>query len=231
MAKRRRVANLLALALLAILAPGSPMHPYEMANVLRRTGKERDMKIKWGSLYTVVQNLEKHGFIATVGSDRDGRRPERTVYTITDAGRAELRDWVRELVQVPEPELSRFEAALSVLGVLPPDEVTELLATRLGTLDADIAGLRAELAGAATYVPRVFLIETEYAVAMREAEAAWVRSLLKELTDGTLPDMALWRDYHETGRPPPQWTQLLETRLLEKEATDGKDDPEDPGDP
>lgn len=209
MAKRRRVGNLLALALLAILAPGTPMHPYEMASVLRRTGKERDMKIKWGSLYTVVQNLEKHGFITTVGSDRDGRRPERTVYAVTDAGRAELRDWVRELVEVPEPELSRFEAALSVLGVLPPDEATELLAARLRALDEDIAGLRAELAGA-TYLPRIFLIETEYAVAMREAEAAWVRSLLKELADGTLPGIAQWRDYHETGRPPPQWTQLLE---------------------
>jgi len=208
MAKRRRVGNLLGLALLAILAPGSPMHPYEMANMLRRTGKERDMKIKWGSLYTVVQNLEKHGFIAAVGSDRDGRRPERTVYAITDAGRAELRDWVRELVGVPEPELSRFEAALSVLGVLPPDEVTELLDERLRALDADIAGLRAELAQA-THIPRIFLIETEYAVTMRAAEAAWVRSLLTELADGTLPGIAQWRDYHETGQPP-QWIEMLE---------------------
>ena len=210
MAKRRRVGNLLGLALLAILAPGSPMHPYEMANMLRRTGKERDMKIKWGSLYTVVQNLEKHRFIATVGSDRDGRRPERTVYAITDAGRAELRDWVRELVGVPEPELSRFEAALSVLGVLPPDEVTELLDERLRALDADIAGLRADLAQATPHVARIFLIETEYAVTMREAEAAWVRSLLKELADGTLPGVAQWRDYHETGQPPPQWIEMLE---------------------
>src|SRR5436190_22884756 len=121
MAKRRRVGNLLALALLAILAPGSPMHPYEMANVLRRTGKERDMKIKWGSLYTVVQNLQKHGLIEATGSNREGRRPERTVYAITDAGRAEIRDWLHELVADPEPEPRRFEAALSVLGVLPPD--------------------------------------------------------------------------------------------------------------
>jgi DNA-binding PadR family transcriptional regulator len=100
-AKRRKVGNMLALALLALLVPGQPMHPYEMASVLRRTGKERDMKIKWGSLYTVVQNLEKHGFIAATGSNREGRRPERTVYAITDAGRAEIRDWLHELVADP----------------------------------------------------------------------------------------------------------------------------------
>jgi DNA-binding PadR family transcriptional regulator len=207
-AKRRSVRNLLALGLLALLFPGTPMHPYEMANLLRRTGKEQDMKIKWGSLYTVVQNLEKHGFIKAVSSDREGRRPERTVYTITDAGRAELRDWLRELVGTPEPELSRFEAALSVLGVLPPDEATNLLAERLRALEAGIAAQRALLANS-SQVPRLFLVEAEYALAMREAEAAWVRSLWKELTEETLPGIAEWRAYHETGGPPPEWTKLL----------------------
>jgi DNA-binding PadR family transcriptional regulator len=202
------VSNLLALGLLALLFPGTPMHPYEMANLLRRTGKEQDMKIKWGSLYTVVQNLEKHGFIRAVSSDREGRRPERTVYTITDAGRAELRDWLHELVGTPEPELSRFEAALSVLGVLPPDEATNLLAERLRALEAGIAAQRALLADSG-HVPRLFLVEAEYALAMREAEAAWVRSLWKELTEETLPGIAEWRAYHETGGPPPEWTKLL----------------------
>src|SRR3954452_20859240 len=77
MAKRRKVGNLLALGLLALLVPGGPMHPYEMATMLRRTGKEQDLSIKWGSLYTVVGNLEKHGFIAAVDTARAGRRPER----------------------------------------------------------------------------------------------------------------------------------------------------------
>ena len=54
MAKRRRVNNLLGLAVLAFLMPGRPIHPYELAAMLRRTGKERDMKIKWGSFYTVI---------------------------------------------------------------------------------------------------------------------------------------------------------------------------------
>ncbi len=209
MAKRRKVSNVLALALLALLMPGQPMHPYQMVNVLRRTGKERDMKIKWGSLYTVVQNLEKHGYIEATGSDREGRRPERTVYAITDAGWAELKDWLRELVAEPESEYPRFQAALSVLGVLPPDEATGLLEQRLRALDDDIAGKRSMLDEQSSYVARGFLIEAEYALAMREAEAAWVRSLLTEITDGTIPGLAEWRELHETGRAPAQWTQML----------------------
>ncbi len=209
MPRRRKVGNLLALGLLGLLASGTPMHPYQMATLLRRTGKEQQMQIKWGALYPVGQNLEKHGFIEATGSDREGRRPERTVYAITDAGRAELRDWLHELVGVPEPELSRFEAALSVLGVLPPDEAIALLEERLRALEASVAEHRTLLDGARPHIARIFLIESECALAMREAEASWVRSLVKELADGTLPGIDQWREYHRTGRPPAEWTQLL----------------------
>ena len=208
-AKRRKVGNLLALALLALLAPGAPMHPYQMVSVLRRTGKEHDMKIKWGSLYTVVQNLEKHGFIAATDSRREGRRPERTVYAITEAGRAELTDWLRELVAEPEPEYPRFKAALSVLGALHPDEAETLLRRRLSALQTSIADQRSMLAEAAD-VPRIFLIEGEYAVAMCEAEAAWVRSLVTQLEHGTLPGVAEWRRYHDEGAIQPEWLRMLE---------------------
>jgi DNA-binding PadR family transcriptional regulator len=210
MSSRRRVHNLLALGLLALLVPGRPMHPYEMATVLRRTGKEQDLKIKWGSLYTVVGNLEKHGLIQAVETGRSGRRPERTRYAITDAGRAELHDWMRELVADPAKEQPRFAAALSVLGVLPPDEAAQLLELRLLALDAEIEAQRAALARHAADVPRLFLIESEYAQAIRAAEAAWIRSLLADLADGTLPGLDGWRAWHETGGTPPGWTALLE---------------------
>src|ERR1700716_2624316 len=121
------------------------MHPYEMASLLRTRGKEQDMNIKWGSLYTVVQNLEKHGFLEATESVRQGGRPERTIYRITDAGREELQDWLRELVSTPEREHPRFVAGLSLLAALPPDEATSLLQQRLGLLETEIAGQREAL--------------------------------------------------------------------------------------
>jgi DNA-binding PadR family transcriptional regulator len=218
-AKRRKVGNLLALALLALLVPGRPMHPYEMAVLLRRTGKEQDMRIKWGSLYTVVQNLEKHGFITAVDTGRSGRRPERTRYAITEAGVAELHDWMRELVADPERDHPRFAAALSVLGVLPPDEATTLLRERLRRLEQDIETERAELARVGAEVPRLFLIETEYALAIRAAEADWITSLLAELTEGSLPGLDDWRRWHDTGSAPPGWTQLMEEMEMGEETS------------
>jgi DNA-binding PadR family transcriptional regulator len=207
-AQRRKVGNMLGLAVLSAVA-GRPMHPYEMASVLRARGKDDDMKLKWGSLYTVVGNLEKHGFIEAVESGRQGGRPERTVYRITDAGYGEMADWVRELIGVPEPEFPRFKAGLSVMGVLSPDEVTALLLERIALLEKRVAHLRATLAEHGD-VPRVFLIETEYDLAMHEAEAAWVRAMLAEFTDGSLPGLAEWREFHRTGAVPPELADLAE---------------------
>jgi DNA-binding PadR family transcriptional regulator len=200
-AKRRAVGNMLALAVLATVIE-RPMHPYEIASLLRERGKDQDMRIKWGSFYTVVQNLERHGFLEMVETVRAGARPERTVYRITDAGRAELEDWLRELIAYPEREPPKFEGALSVVGVLPPDEVISLLRQRLERLESQLGAQRAALEGFAGEVPRLFLVEAEYDLAIREAEANWVRGLLGELTSGTMPGLAQWRAWHASGRPP-----------------------------
>jgi DNA-binding PadR family transcriptional regulator len=207
--KRRRVGSMLALAVLAVVQE-RPLHPYEMASVLRARGKDQDMPIKWGSLYTVVANLEKHGLIEVAGSERAGARPERTVYRSTEAGRAELVDWVRELIGTPEREQPRFEAGLSVLGVLPPAEAIELLRARRSALQSQVDGARAALAGTAGEVPRLFLVEDEYDLAIRTAELTWLDGLLAELADGTLPGMDLWQSWHDTGEVPAELTELAD---------------------
>jgi DNA-binding PadR family transcriptional regulator len=205
MAEKRKVANLMALAVLATVVQG-PMHRYEMASVMRARGKDRDMNIKWGSLYTVVQNLERNGYLEAIGVTRQGARPERTVYQITDAGRDELIAWTRELLAEPEAEHTRFIAGLSVLAVLAPQDVTELLRARLERLTRSVEDMTALLTEAA-HVPRLFLIEDEYRIAMTRAEADWVRSLLDELTTGKFPHLDAWRRFHETGQMPTEFAK------------------------
>ncbi|PZG15196.1 PadR family transcriptional regulator [Micromonospora craterilacus] len=209
MAKRRKVNNLMALAVLSVLVQ-RPMHPYEIASALRGWGKDQDMPIKWGSLYTVVGNLDKHGFITAVESVRAGRRPERTVYRITDAGRAELVDWARELLATPMAEYPRFRAGLSVLAAVHPDEAADLLRQRLSQVVENITAARAALAEHSTEVPRLFLIESEYDLAMRKAEAAWIRAVLAEFDSGTFPGLDQWRAFHETGEIPAELAALAE---------------------
>src|ERR687893_345322 len=138
---QRKVNNLLGLAVLSYLSQ-APMHPYELGRTLREHGDARSIKFNHGSLYMVVQQLEKAGFVTARETFREGQRPERTVYAITDAGRRELRDWLRELVEEPKHEYPHFVAALSLIGALPPDEVVELLRIRLRKLGDERAATR-----------------------------------------------------------------------------------------
>jgi DNA-binding PadR family transcriptional regulator len=186
----------MGLAILAVLTQ-QPMHPYEIASSLRATGKDQDMEIKWGSLYTVVANLEKHGLIDAVESSRQGKRPERTVYRITDAGRTELVDWTSELIGEPQHERPRFKAGLSVIGVLPPADAIRLLNERKQKLEAEVAQAREALAGYAGQTPRLFLVEAEYELAIREAEARWTGRFVAELEAGTFPDLRMWQEFHD----------------------------------
>ncbi|HEY3033910.1 MAG TPA: PadR family transcriptional regulator [Streptosporangiaceae bacterium] len=203
MAGRRAVSNPLALAVLVQLCEG-PMHPYEMAATMRSRGKERSIRLNYGSLYTVVNNLARHGLIEAAGAGREGRRPERTVYRITEAGRKELDDWMAELVAVPVKEYPQFEAALSELPVLSPGRALELLRDRVSALEQAIAHDRAELAGL-TWLPRLFMLEAEYHLAMREAELTWVRGLVTELEDRTFPGLDGWQHVHDTHEWPAEF--------------------------
>jgi DNA-binding PadR family transcriptional regulator len=213
MAQKRKVENLLALAVLATVYQ-RPMHRYEMASMMRARGKDQDMDIKWGSLYTVVQNMEKHGFLEAIGNTRQGARPERTIYQITQAGKREMLDWTRELISTPQPEHPKFVAGLSAMAALPPQEVITLLRTRLATLADSITAQRAELAECGKDVPRLFLVENEYTVAILEAESNWVHSLLDELTSGAHPDLAMWQAWHTTGDTPHELVELSERGAL-----------------
>ena len=225
MAKRRKVGNLLALSLLSLLAQ-QPMYPYEMAQTLRARGKDQNFTINWGSLYTVVANLAKYGFIEETGTVREGKQPERTTYQITERGLAELRDWLTELLTVPEDERGGFVTALSEAGILPPDEVIGLLTARLTTLDKANVSQQDNLTRWIERLPRLLLIEAEYQLAMRVAQSNWLRGLLTELVEGTISGMDSWRRMHETGKLPPEFEELdeLAKRGWDETPPDGVDD-------
>ncbi len=192
MAKRRTVANPLALAVLAELLLG-PLHPYEIGRRLKEHGKDRNIKYNRGSLYMVVDQLTKAGFISAQETVRDTQRPERTVYALTGDGRDELYDWLRELVAQPRHEYPQFGVALSLLSVISPPEAVELLEQRRSALTAESDEIRAAVRAAGeSGVAWVFLVEEEYRLALLEAESRFVAGLVESLRQ---PDyVRAWQD-------------------------------------
>jgi len=193
---RAHPSNPLALAVLALLFE-RPMHPYEMAALLKQRHKEDSIKLRYGSLYTVIALLLKRRMIAAKETAREGRRPERTVYEITAAGRDELHDWMADLVGMPVKEYPQFESALSLLPILPPDEALALLRQREKLIEQSVAVLAGQIAGiSAQNFPPLFLVETEYRLALMKAEQAFVAELIGRIESGWGP-LALWRGFHQ----------------------------------
>jgi DNA-binding PadR family transcriptional regulator len=184
--KRELPRTPLALAVMNLLAE-APMHPYEMKSKMKERGHDQVIRLKGGSIYDTVERLEQGGFIEAQTTSREGRRPERTVYAITDAGREEIMAWLRELLAQPVNEYPQFGAALAFFAALDKDEVVRLLKVRIALLDGQAAGDDKQLK---TFLdmglPRLFLIEGEYAVAMKRAERDWVRQLIEDIEGGRL---------------------------------------------
>jgi DNA-binding PadR family transcriptional regulator len=194
---KRKVSNPLALAVLACLFE-RPMHPYEMAATLRERHKDDSIKLNYGSLYSVVESLKTHQLIVELEMAREGRRPERTVYRLTDAGRLELIDWLSELLCRPGREFTRFEAGLSLMPVLGPEDVVRLLEERCRRLEAEIGSYEATRQQiTANKLPRLFWVEAEYRAALREAELRFTRSLIADISSGSLEGSDVWRGFHQ----------------------------------
>ncbi|HWC36282.1 MAG TPA: PadR family transcriptional regulator [Mycobacteriales bacterium] len=197
MATRRRVSNPLALAVLGCLAE-RPMHPYEISTTLRSRGKEQSIKLNYGSLYSVVESLVKHGLIRPQATTREGRRPERTVYEITEAGTSEFEEWLAELLSTPVRDFTSLEAALSLMPGLPPDEVARLLEDRAVRLRIELGALDAgQQVSDEMGLPELFTIESRYRHAILSAELDFVVDLAKRIRSSKLGGTKLWRRIHE----------------------------------
>ncbi|HWF41966.1 MAG TPA: PadR family transcriptional regulator [Acidothermaceae bacterium] len=196
MARRQR-SNPLALAVLACLVE-RPMHPYEISTTLRSRGKELSIKLNYGSLYSVVESLEKHGLIRARETTREGRRPERTVYEITDAGEIECEDWLAELISVPVREFTSLEAGLSLLPLLEPNEAARLLDERAERLRIDQRGIDAAHAEAKSMqLPELFLIESVFRRTMLAAELEFVTTLARDIRSGAFKGTDWWQRIHD----------------------------------
>jgi DNA-binding PadR family transcriptional regulator len=176
----------LGVMVLALLREGD-MHPYEMIRLMRHRRDDRLVSLQNGTFYHTVGRLERAGLLAEVGVDREGNRPERTTYTLTESGRDIVLEWVRrELPRTDRP--SEFRVALAEAHNLPREEVADLLARRRADLAANLDTHTRGLADADQRgVPEQYLVEVDREAALLRAEISWLDGLHARLTDDPMP--------------------------------------------
>src|ERR1700727_41912 len=127
----------LGISVLALLR-GRAMHGHEMFQTLIERHADRIVKARPGSLYHVVDRLTDEKLIRRAATSRDGKRPERAIYEITDAGAEALTDRVGQLIAVPGCEFPQFAVALAQIDTLGGDAAADAVDERIGALEARV---------------------------------------------------------------------------------------------
>jgi len=187
--------DILMLTVLGLLIEG-PLHPYDMQRIMR----ERHREYAIGQLrgfYDAVDRLVQGGLIESVEVTREGKRPERTIYRITEQGQEHFTAQLSEWLEHPAREFPLFTIAISLLGYFPREEAVKKLHRRAVFLEGDIASLEVIQQALLTKyrLPRMVLLENEYTITLKKAELSWLYALIKDLQSGAFP----WREEIDWG--------------------------------
>lgn len=197
MASLKQPLTALAMAVLELLHE-RPMHPYEMTQVMRQRRTDRRVKLRPGSLYHTVERLESQRLLEVVDTQRQGRRPERTVYGITELGRDTFAEQARETLAKPAPDYTPYPLALAAGTELARQDFLEQLGIRVINLRQQLAADKVavdHLLGEG--LNRMYWIDFAYVNHQRKSELEWTEKLIEDLKSGRIT----WPDEKPEQRP------------------------------
>lgn len=164
-----------------------PMHGYEIRRHIEEQKRDRWADIQYGSIYQGLRQLAKEGLVEEAGTEREGNRPPRTVYRITEVGREELLRSLRQMWAEPTFSARPMDVALSFVWLLPFEEVERLLEERLGRLDEISRELDEAQEQAVSPDPGIGAMVSDlfdHSRRLLAVEREWTENVLSRLRDG-----------------------------------------------
>jgi DNA-binding PadR family transcriptional regulator len=165
-----------------------PLYGYELKHIIEeRMGDWTN--IAFGSVYYALDKLQDDGFVEQVATEKEGGRPSRTVYQITEAGREEFPHLLREVWGEVERHYYTFDIGLTFMEALPLEEIKGYLRGRLSQLESILQYLDAheEKQLAREEVPRLAAAVFAHSRAHFETELSWTQDVLEKIEQGIYP--------------------------------------------
>ena len=185
------------LLVLGAVRETGPVHGYDLRRELLSWGAKEWANVTPGSVYNALKTLVREGMLEVVGTDRQGARPERTTYRITEEGEEDLLRLLRENLWHGALPNHPLLAGLAFLPLFPRDELAKAMRHRADKLRAQATQRRSEArmiaasddaspGGTPPHVAQSFRLTA----ALLEGEAAWASDLAERLERGDLD--GLW---------------------------------------
>jgi DNA-binding PadR family transcriptional regulator len=167
-----------------------PMHAYRMQKLIKQRGLDTVVSVPHrASVYHALERLLLLGLIEVRERIRIEGELDRIVYGISALGSEMAVAWLRKTLSIIGADRAEFPAAVSMLTMLSPDDVRKHLGLRVDAVRNELKRLNIERR-AAHELPRLRLLKEEYRIALLNAELAWIRSLIADLTRGSFA----WHD-------------------------------------
>jgi DNA-binding PadR family transcriptional regulator len=139
----------------------------------------------FGSIYPILRSLRENGMVTMEEAPRQGK-PPRKIYTIAEAGRRALREWMDQPV-ASTASLKTFVMRLILADNLSRAGLITHLQQRRSQVATQLGALKqvAEaIDGAADSGQH---LTSDYGLALAAAELAWLDSTLEQLSQQPLP--------------------------------------------
>jgi len=165
-----------------------PLHGYEVRHELELWSAEQWANVAYGSIYFALKKMAEEGLVEAVGTDQIGNRPARTIYAITERGRAEFERLLREYWWQYKPVIDPFQVALTFMDQLPRDELLAALRHRSERLRSFLSAFNYMVTGKiGGETPRHIAENLRLAMSHDETELRWIEAAIGKVERGELP--------------------------------------------
>ncbi len=176
-------------ALLGLLAQ-RPRHGYDLRAAFQAVmGGEENWDVKPAQIYTTLARLEESGLVREEAVDQEGG-PEKHIYAITPAGRAELRAWLTSSVERYD---QRDEFFLKLMLALATGEAdpAKVIQTQRAALYQELHAITAQRQRADPKTELAQILLMDKVVMHLEADLRWldmIEARLDEVKRQPLPE-------------------------------------------
>jgi len=171
------------LFILSSFAEYGPMHGHRLRLTAERYQVHLWTDVSVGAVYGAMKRLASEGLLREAGREREGNRPTRQLYEITEEGRralaAERRAGLSEIWFKPDP----FDLALTRTDPETLEELPPVLAERLDKMRARLAEIRRINEEVRDYVGLAKQWALRHIECRLEAEVAYLSALLAAAPD------------------------------------------------
>ncbi|MFC5405555.1 PadR family transcriptional regulator [Cohnella soli] len=167
------------------------LHPYEIRQTIKGRNWDQTFRVKDGSLYYAVDQLRQDGYIEvseTIPVPGDNR-PDKTVYRITESGKAQLHDMLyAQMGQSFYPQHPLF-MTLPFVRHLDLERVEDLVLKQLEACQNRIDRIEGVLDEKKTRLPRGSIFMIEGILRFNKTEKDWLEDMLVEARNARLAEM------------------------------------------